>query len=146
MEACFPSKALPNLMCVGHHFLVICAPSLLSHYLIPVCLILFSNGWMVLSLAPLVLIELNLKVITSGAVWQLQGDRFKFPAPWLLFAHSFPIEWACQCCPQVESVLLIGHQAVFSVTGGPVERGGISKYTRQHHEPKFKSQDEMGPC
>lgn len=47
---------------------------------------------------------------------------------------------------EVESVLLIGHQAMFSVTGGPVERGGISKYTRQHHEPKFKSQDEMGPC
>lgn len=55
-------------MCVGHPFLVIRAPSLLSHYLIPVCLILFSNGRMVLSLALWVLIEVNLKVITSGTV------------------------------------------------------------------------------
>ena len=47
---------------------------------------------------------------------------------------------------EVESVLLIRRQAVLWVTGGPVERGGISKYTRQHHEPKFKSQDEWVPA
>lgn len=76
--------------------------------------------------------------------------RFKSPAPWLLFVHSFPMKWACQCCSQViwtwQKWNLYWHQAVLWVTGGPVERGGISKYTRQHREPKFKSQDEKGPC
>lgn len=103
----------------------------------------FSAGSF-LSLVLWLLGELNPVVSTAGAVWQLQGGRFKFPAPWLLFAHGFHTERAHQCCPpssmdlaEVESGLLIEtyNRAL----------GRVVRYLKQYYELKFKGQEEMGP-
>lgn len=90
---------------------------------LPISVILLSLVLTDLSLALWVLAKLNVGLVTSSTVGQLQGGRFDFPTPRHLSACGFPGEWAYQCCPQVVRAWqkwnpgcqwehAVGHQAV----------------------------------
>lgn len=97
------------------------------------------------------LFELNLEVLTSDTMWQLQGGRFaaSYPPPQHPFAHGFLTErGVLMLAPvgkdlaEVESRLLMGthRRASGSAVGKRCVSGSIAKSSKEHQKRNSRAQ------